>query len=425
LHDLDDKEMKVDAAAVHEFRRLEGDLALFTQELVRTPSLPGDEGKVADLVLEQLRGDGVDECWLDEMGNVIGVLRGQGTGPNVLLNGHMDVVPPGRLENWKHAPFAAEIDSTGTLHGRGSADMKGGLASLVFALRGMKTLRDRGLELTGNIIFAAVVHEESAGMLGMQHLCMTTLPARQLGFDVCYLAEPTNGQINLGHRGKVEIVVQTTGRTAHSSSPWKGVNAIEKMVPVLEAVFGGLGKDMPSDPELGSSTITVTNLVCEPGALSIIPDSCEISVDRRYLPGESVEEILAGFGAVFDRLRARDPDFAASASVRTTLERSYTGLEREVQKRRPAWIVSRDNTFVRETRSALKDIGHKAEVGHFMGGVDGALTAGVLGIPTIGYSGADESLAHTEEEHTTVETLVSDMEAYIAILTRLLEAGAS
>jgi putative selenium metabolism hydrolase len=404
---------------------LKKDLVPFAQELIRTPSLPGDEEKVADLVLARLQAGDVDESWVDEIGNVIGVMRGEGSGPNVLLNGHMDVVPPGQLEKWEHAPFAADIDSAGTLHGRGSADMKGGLASLVFAMLAMKELRDRGLKLTGDIIFSAVVHEETAGMLGMHYLCEHSLPARKLGFDVCYLAEPTNGRINLGHRGKVEILVRTRGKTAHSSSPWMGVNAIEKMVPVLEAVFQEIAPSLPSDPELGRSTITVTKVVCEPGALSIIPDLCEISVDRRYLPGETVEEILADFEAMFDRLRAKDPDFAASASVRTMMERSYTGLEREVQKQRPAWNVSKENAFVRETCNAMIDIGREPELGYFRGGVDGALTAGVMGVPTMGYSGADESLAHTEEEHTTVKTLVSDMEAYVAILTRLLGAAAA
>ena len=113
---------------------LRDDLVEFTQQIVRIPSITGEEGEIAKVILTKLREFGLDETWIDGIGNVVCVLRGQDDGPNILLNGHLDVVPAGRLENWLFDPFAAEIDNEGNIRGRGTADMKGGLAALVFTI---------------------------------------------------------------------------------------------------------------------------------------------------------------------------------------------------------------------------------------------------------------------------------------------------
>jgi putative selenium metabolism hydrolase len=400
---------------------IKDDLIEFTQTIVKIPSLTGEEEKVAKVVLAKLQDFGVDETWIDEIGNVIGVLRGQDRGPNILLNGHLDVVPAGRLESWRYDPFGAEIDANGNIQGRGTADMKGGLSALVFAMKLIKDIRDRGVELPGDVIFSAVVFEEAAEMFGMEYLCKKSLPSKELSFDVCYLAEPTTGKVNLGHRGKVELVVETQGRTAHSSQPWRGINALEKMVPVLNQIFNKAGQELPVHPDLGQCSITVTNIVCKPGALSIVPDECEISVDRRYVPEETPDGIVAEFEEILEEISKADPEFEASVRVRTLLEKSYTGYMKEVQKHHPVWIVERNHPFVQKTCQALKRIGQQGDMGYFLGGVDGGMTAGLMGIPTIGYSGADENLAHTSEENIPIKTLVEDTEAYVSIICELFD----
>ena len=395
------------------------DLIPFTTSLIRIPSLTGQEKEMAETVLRKLQEIGLDEAWIDGIGNVIGVLFGAGEGPNILLTGHLDVVPAGRVENWRHDPFGGEIDADRNLHGRGTVDMKGGLAASIFTMQIFKGLKERGIQLPGNLIFSGVVYEEAAEMLGMEYLVTKTLPEKGLGFDVCYLAEPTSGRIHLGHRGKVELVLTTRGRTAHSSAPWMGINALEKMTPVLEHIFNKVGPNLPSHPQLGKCSITITNLVCRPGTLSIIPDECEISIDRRYLPGEDLPGILRTFETLFTELKAGDPDFDASIRVRTFLETSYTGYQKEVQKHHPVWILETDHPFVQKTKQALQRIGLPAEVGYWRGGTDASMTAGLMGIPTIGYSGADESLAHTPEEHIPLRVLVEDVEAYASILCEI------
>jgi putative selenium metabolism hydrolase len=398
---------------------IKDDLVEFTRTLVKIPSFTGQEEEVAKVVLAKLQEFGIDQSWIDEIGNVVGVLRGKSQGPNILLNGHLDVVPAGKLDNWRYDPFGAEIDADGNIRGRGTADMKGGLAALIFTMKIMKDLRDQGVEFPGDVIFSAVVFEEAAEMFGMDYLCKISLPKKELSFDICYLAEPTTGNINLGHRGKVEIVLKTQGRTAHSSQPLRGINALEKMLPVLDQIFNKMSRDLPGHPDLGQSSITVTNLVCRPGTLSIIPDECEASVDRRYIPGESPGSIVVEFEALFEEIKRRDPQFKANAGVRTFLEKSYTGYRKEVQKHHPVWIIEKDHPFVKKTQQALKRVGQKGNLGYFIGGVDGGMTAGLMGIPTIGYSGADENLAHTPDEHIPIKTLVEDTKAYAAILYQL------
>ncbi len=397
----------------------------FTQKIVRLPSFTGQEKEVAQAILDELIGAHIEETWMDEIGNVVSVLRGNGAGPNILLNGHMDVVPPGRLEDWVSPPFEAVIDQEGIICGRGTADMKGGLAALVFTMKILKKCMDRGMVIPGNVIFSAVVYEEAAEMFGMEHLCRKTLPENGLSFDMCLLAEPTNGHINLGHRGKVEMVIQTFGKTAHSSRPWQGINALEKMVLVLNHIFKEISPNLPIHPDLGKCSITVTNLVCRPGTMSIVPDECEISVDRRYLPSETLAGIQSEFEEFLDHMQKQDPEFKANVRIRTYLEKSFTGLEKEVQKCHPVWLMEKDHPVVIQVQDALKRVGIPADTGYFIGGVDGAMTAGVLGIPTIGYSGADETLAHTSDEHTSVKILLQDVKAYLAIVGNLMGVDVS
>lgn len=391
----------------------------FTQDIVRIPSFTGEEGRIAKVIYNKLCEIGVDDCWIDEIGNVVGVIKGEGDGPNILLNSHMDVVPPGELAEWKYDPFCATISGEGEIFGRGTADMKGGLAALIYSMKIIIDYVNQRAKLPGNLIFSSVVHEEAAEMFGMEYLCTHSLPKKGLNFDVCLLGEPTGGKLNLGHRGKVEFVLNTYGKSVHSSRPWQGINAIEKMLPILEYIFWKISPTLPTHPLLGKCSITVTNILSKPGALSIIPDVCEISIDRRYLPNESIEDLLAEFYVIINMLENEDPEFRATVNERIFLEKSYTGYTKKVKKHHPVWIIDKDDYFVKRAINSLRRIGQDVNCGYFTGGVDGAYTAGVMKIPTIGFSWADESLAHSSNEFTTIDTLVKDTEGYAAIISDL------
>ena len=235
------------------------------------------------------------------------------------------------------------------------------------------------------MIFSSVVYEEAAECFGAEYLCDKTLPEKGLGVDLVFLAEPSHGVVTLGHRGKVEIVVTTKGETAHSSTPWAGVNALQLMVPVLDTIFNKMPEGFGTHPDLGQASITVTNLVCRPGGLSIIPDECEISIDRRYIPGETLQSIMDEFNALFEVMKKKNPKFSAMVKVRTFHETSYTGYEKDVQKHHPVWVTRKDHPFVQKTIKGLRAVGQPAETGYWKFGTDGSWTAGIKGIPTIGF----------------------------------------
>ena len=291
---------------------VEHDLVAFAGQLVRIPSVTGNEEGVATTLLAKLQSIGVDESWIDEAGNVIGVLYGSDYGPNILLSGHLDVVPPGRQDSWDFPPFVGDIDQKGRLRGRGSTDMKGGLAALVFTMKLMKDLQSRGIQLPGHIIFGAVIHEEAAECLGWNSYADP--PCLERGLALISAILPSHPMDGLS----LATEARSSWSSLHGASQptpqchgWEW-NALQTMLPILEMIFGHGSERLPSHPDLGKASITVTNLVCRPGALSVTPDECEISVDRRYLPGETLETIQQQFAVSLATLKAKYPDLDAS-----------------------------------------------------------------------------------------------------------------
>lgn len=397
------------------------ELIELTQALIRIPSFTGEEKMLADFILAKLEEYNVDEAFIDGIGNVVGVVKGSRPGPTILLNGHLDIVPAGNIQNWNGIdPFGAEIDDDGNIHGRGACDLKGGLSVQLYMMKLFHQLNNSEQGLSGNLVFSAVVHEEAAEMFGMEYLFENTFHKKQISCDVVFLSEPTGLNVVLGQRGKVEIVIKTFGRTAHSSRPEAGVNALEKMVPVLEYIFGSAADHMKSHELLGNSSITITNLVCSPGTLSIIPDECEISIDRRYMPGQDVADLILEFETLFAKIQQTDPEFKAAVYPRKFLETSYTGYQKEVSKYHPPWITAVDHPFVAKTMTALKKVGQFPEINYWKFGTDGSMSAALLGIPTIGYSGTEEKYAHTPEEQVNIEMMLKSFEGYHAIIAQIL-----
>ena len=147
------------------------------QDMVRIPSLSGDEGRLAEFILGAMRDLGYDEARMDAAGNVIGIVKG-GEGPKTMFNGHMDVVDAGNSDDWEHPPFAAEVHD-GHIWGRGSADMKGGLAAMMFAA-GCFKMWDR--QPKGDVIVTAAGMEEVGGW--GSHLMVKERARAHLSFTI-------------------------------------------------------------------------------------------------------------------------------------------------------------------------------------------------------------------------------------------------
>ena len=236
--------------------------------------------------------------------NVVGIARGTGGGKTLLLNGHMDTVG---VTGMSH-PYEPVIKE-GRLYGRGAYDMKCGLAACMIAIA--EARKDR---LRGDVIFTAVMDEEYAS-LG------TMVLAERIHADAAIVAESTELQLILAHRGFVWLEIETTGRAAHGSRPDLGVDAIAKMGRVLVELekLDQYLRSNPTHPLLASGSLHAS-LITGGQELSSYPEQCHLSVERRTLPGETPEKVEAELVGIVQDLQRSDPAF--KAAVRRGIDRS-------------------------------------------------------------------------------------------------------
>jgi putative selenium metabolism hydrolase len=368
-------------------------LEAFTLALVRTPSPSGEEGAVAALVRTEMERLGY-AVEVDALGNVVGTLTA-GPGPCVLFDAHMDTVGVTDPAVWSADP-AGELRD-GRLYGRGSTDMKGPLAALVHGVAAAP-LR------AGRVVVSASIAEE------MIEGVATVEVARRVAPDVAVICEPSSRRVVVGQRGRAELVVEVDGQPSHSSRPDLGVNAIEAMADVLHAARA---LELPSHPELGQAILVPTDVISRPfPALSVLPDRCTVKFDRRTLPGEGEQEVLAPLRAAVDAAVA---PHGATGRVEIGVDRfdAYTGARVEASNIAPAWYTGADAPAA---RTALDALG--AEPGVWVFCTNGSGTAG-LGIATIGYGPGDETLAHRVDEHIELDELYAGALGYATLAAAL------
>ena len=270
------------------------------------PGSPGEQ-EIAHYIADWLRTAGLEVELVESVSgrpNVVGIARGTGGGRSLLLNGHMDTVGvTGMLDG--HQPRIAG----GRLYGRGAYDMKGGVAACMLAIAEAKK---QGLR--GDVIFTGVIDEEYASV-GTMDL------AKRFHADGAIVAEFTELQLILAHRGFVWLEVETIGKAAHGSRPDLGVDAIVKMGTVLTAMekLDQTLRANPTHPLLGSGSLHAS-LIQGGQELSSYPERCLLSVERRTLPGETPEGVEAEFLAIIENLRRIDSSF--DAVVRRGIDRS-------------------------------------------------------------------------------------------------------
>ena len=390
-----------------------GDMIAFAQRLIRLPSVTGKEEAVADAILSEMNRLGYDRVFKDEAGNVVGVVAGSGGGEHLLYNCHMDQVDPGNLDAWEYPPFSGEI-ADGWIHGRGASDTKGAIAAQVYAAAAVKKA---GLPHAGDIIVTAVVEEEPGDMWGMRKLADSVIAGYPGKIGMLVLGEATGLNVYLGHRGKVEIDVRTLGKVAHSSAPWRGVNAVYTMRPVIESLEK-LGNSLPEHPFLRRSSVAVTNITCSPGWLSTVPDVCTIRIDRRFLPDENRESILSELEEIL-RSAGLTVGTDAFVEIQKYDHVGYTGLKESMELYKPAFLTPGDEPRVRIAVEALKAIGQEPAFNCWDFGTDGAWVATELNIPTIGYSPCEEEYAHTPRDRVSIDLMKRALAGYVFISTAL------
>ena len=382
----------------------------FAQELIRIPSPSGEEAEAAARVVREMQSLGYDEAHTDDVGNVIGLIRGTGGGATVMLCSHLDVVDAGDPDAWEHPPYGGVV-ADGFLHGRGAMDIKGPLALQTHAAARLIDRRPRG-----DLLGVHTVYEERAGW-GISHFLETT-PIRP---DVVVIGESTNGDLCVGHRGRAEIVIEILGLAGHASAPERARNALDPLPAVLTALRT-FADTLGSDAALGRSTFVPTGVEVEPASPNVIPDRVRVIVDWRLLPGLDADAAVA---SVRDHLAAVELGDGFSLDVRFSSVRqtTYTGREMERQLFTPAYRLEPTHPVVSRARSAIAAAtGREPVVRPWTFATDGGHACGRHGIPTIGYAPGEERHAHTNTERLALDEAREIFDAYPFLIRALSEA---
>ena len=374
----------------------------FAQDLIRIPSLPGEEGELTHRVVAEMETLGYDGVYTDELGNAIGVVRG-GAGATVMLSAHLDMVAAGDHDEWEYPPFGGVI-ADGCLHGRGAMDIKGPLALQVHvaaALRG---------SVPGDIIVAHPVYEERGGW-GMDHLTRVDGGLRP---DVVIIGESTHGDVAIGHRGRCEVEILGYGLAGHASAPDRARNALD-LAPAILAGVKDLASVQEADDVLGRASVVATGIDAVPASLNVIPDRITVTLDWRILPGDTEESLLTRVqGALKPHLKRMEADGWPGAGesvemrVATERQRAYTGVEEERSILSPGFLMDPDHPVVLAAARAVGKRGPDrsgvpATVRPWTFATDGGWTCGVRGIPTIGFAPGEERYAHTNTERLDLD----------------------
>lgn len=369
---------------------LSGETAAFLSDIIRIRSLSGDEGAVVDRVARELKATGFRDVGVDGFGNVTGILGDEG--PLVAFDAHLDTVDVGNPDNWEGDPFSGEI-SDGWIRGRGTADQKAGMAAIVYA---GKVLNRLGRDLPFRFLAVGSVQEEDCDGLCWQYL----VGKQGIRPDCVVLTEPTLLNVYRGHRGRMEIAVTVSGVSAHGSAPERGVNAIYGMADVLKELES-LNQALADHPFLGKGSLTVSEIRSSSPSLCAVADWARIHVDRRLTVGETRQSAVDEIRALASVGR-----WKADVEVLRYEEPTHTGFVLPTDKYYPSWLLSEDApALVAACRTLDALTGGTCQPGRWTFSTNGVATAGMYGIPTLGFGPGDEQYAHAPNEKCEVEQL--------------------
>ncbi len=377
-----------------------------TSQLVRIPSVTGEEGRLGTFLAEWLANAGLKVETAEVAPgrcNVLAILpatAGAGQPLGLLLHGHMDTVPAHGMPD----PFSGGLEN-GHIWGRGAVDQKGGLAAAAVALAAHS--RQGARVRTASVGLVAVVDEES------EHRGSMALARSGLRAERGIVTEPSGLRLVIGCKGTVPLLVRVHGKAAHGCRPWLGVNAVERAMKLASEI---LGQTLPKVdvPDLPVVRGTINLGMVQGGvAYNIVPECCEIWFDRRTVPGESQADVLAEMQALVAACNLADPTCWA-----------------EVEIARPDWhwepIAQRglNPTLVPPQSGVAEWVGahHQRIVGYpaeryFTDGYNEMdFLVNDMAIPTVQYGPGDSRLCHTNEERLDVTQLVACARVYSSLI---------
>ncbi len=372
-----------------------GDVRALTETLVRVDSrnptlVPGAPGEAAcaHVLAEVLGGWGFRLEWQDVRdgrSNLLARIGSPAHGtPTLMFNGHLDVVG---VDGMDHPPFAPTTDGD-LLYGRGSCDMKAGVAAMSVAAW---QAADRGIR--GEIIVAAVIDEE------FESLGTRAMLERGTWADVAVVTEPTRLAICPAHRGFVWLEFAFTGRAAHGSRYEIGIDAIQHAALVLTALerFQRIVLPTRTHPLLGRGSLHASTIAGGVG-WSTYPEQCTLRVERRTLPGETTDSVLHEVTVILDELRAVEPRLAVTVRVDTAQGPSNVAV---------------DAPLVERLADAFTRVCGQAPAIEGLSAWTDAALLNAAGIPAVCFGPGDIALAHAATEYVPL----SEIDRTVAVLT--------
>lgn len=366
------------------------DVISLLADLVKIPSVCGDEAKIAEFILKWLQENHLPAEMLEVKKNrpdVITRLKAPSPGPRILLNGHMDTVQVGK--GWTRDPFGAQIED-GKLYGRGAQDMKSGLAAILWAAA---ACREEGLPKRGELIVAAVIDEEAYDW-GTYALIQKGLTE---GLDFAMISESSNLDVITAHRGRAMIEIDVHGKSAHSHWPEHGINAIEKGALLINALPRISG---PTHPRLGRPTVNTLKIEGGQEEVMLVPETCRIVIDRCLVPGYSSK-------AALEDLKRLISDLGINAEARLP--------PRDTPYCEPFEIPDSNPNISRIAQAAAKVLGKTPKIDVHFGPCDSCILVNQGGIPTIEFGPSGASL-HESDEYVDIDSTRKTAEVYREII---------
>lgn len=362
---------------------------------IRSENPPGGEALVVEHVRAVFAGMGLGEPMVVEAAPgrqslLVSTASTASTKPVLLVNGHLDTVPA-RAEAWRHDPWGGEVHD-GRLYGRGSADMKGGVAAAITALQVCRSL---DLELPCDIAFHLVADEELGGALGTAELVRRGL----VRADACLDPEPTGLKLCLAERGLMFARVTTRGVPAHGSEPAKGRSAIISAAAISQVLHDNVFPQTPH-PLLGTTTCNV-GMIRGGSGPNVVPEECELRIDRRALPGDTEESMVRG---IVDRIASLG------------LHRG-TDYELEVDTFCEPSEIDGGHPFVRTVALSYEEMtGRPPETTGLPFTTDARFMRNQLGIPAVVFGPGDLEVAHAVDESVDIDALVTAVAVYAHLM---------
>lgn len=370
-------------------------------ELLQISSISGNEGEIAEYIKEKMNALDYDEIHVDQVGNLIGIMKGTGGGKSTMLYCHMDTVEAGQVEKWKYPPFSGAI-AEGKIWGRGASDTKGTIAPMLYTPYILK--REARLP-AGDLYVTCVVQEEVAGF-GAMHMAAEGTHLT----DFAVIGEATENDICIACKGRIAIEVRINGKSCHASIPETGVNPFDFLYKFLEAL-----KEFPVeyDESFGYSKITPTKIISSELGTNLVPSALVLTLDYRSVPSESNASIMERVRILVDQ--------CIFEGIHVDLEivmvdiTTYTGFKGRGLQGLPAFQIDENSEVVQAAKGALDQaLGREVKIKPWAFATDSGHYAS-RGVQVIGFSPAETRYCHTMEDQIDMKMLKDGMTGFLAI----------